>query len=103
MTVGTRNRDVPARQNKVRLLVFRKAESRRLVPLKIVAAVASVEVRSRRKLRRMLVGVTVGAALELNFEQSVLPFRDMALRALQSRMAALQRIRTRRMLLHRKG
>src|ERR1019366_3058751 len=94
---------MPACQHKVRLLVFRKAESRRLVTLKIVAAVASVEVRSRGKLRCMLVGVTVGAALELNLEQRVLPFREMALRALQSRMPALQRICAQGVFLHRKG
>ena len=87
----------------MRLLVFRKAESRRFVALKIVAAVAGIEVRSRRKLRGMLVGVTVGAALELNLEQRVLPFRNVALRALQSRMLALQRIRAGGVLLHRKG
>ena len=103
VTVGAWNRDVPACQHKVRLLVFRKAESRRLVTLKIVAAVACVEVRSRGKLCSMLVGVTVGAALELNLEQRVLPFRDVALHTLQSRMLALQRIRAGGMLLHRKG
>ncbi len=49
----------------------------------------------------MLIGVAVGAALELDLEQRVLPFRDMALRALEPRVPALQRVRARSVLFHR--
>lgn len=37
----------------------------------------------------MLVGMAVGAMLELDFECRVFPFGDMALRALQARVSAL--------------
>src|SRR5450631_1860222 len=50
----------------------------------------------------MPVGVTVGTALKLDLEQRVLAFRDMALRAFQTRMPALQRIRAGGVFLHGK-
>ena len=68
VAVGAGHGHVPARQHEVRLLVLGQAECGRLVSLKIVAAIAGVEVRSRGKLPRMLVGVAVGAALELDLE-----------------------------------
>ena len=51
----------------------------------------------------MAVGVAVSAALKLDFEQRVLPFRDVALRALQTRVSALQRIGARCVFLHCEG
>ena len=50
----------------------------------------------------MPVAVTVGTALKLDLEQRVLAFRDMALRAFQTRMPALQRIRAGGVFLHGK-
>ena len=90
-----------ARQHEAGLLVLRQAESGRLVGLEIVAAVTSVEVGCRGKLPRMLIGVTVRTALELDFEQGVLAFRNVALCALQARMRALQRVSAGGVLLHR--
>ena len=57
-----------ARQQEPGLLVLRQAEGGRLVSLEIVAAVTCVEVGCRGKLPRMLIGVTVRTALELDFE-----------------------------------
>jgi len=101
MTFGAWNRHMPTGQHKVSFLMLGQAERRRLIRLQIVAAVAGIKVRSRRKLSLMLVGMTVSAALELDLEQSVLALRNMALRAFQSRVLPLQRIRARRVFLHR--
>lgn len=83
MAVTARNRDVPVSQNEVCLSVASQRERRWLVALEIVAAVASVEIGCSRELSGMLVAMTVGAALELDFEQSVFPLGDVALRTLQ--------------------
>ena len=103
VTVGAGNRNVPAREHEVRLLVLGQAERGRLVSLEIVAAVAGVEVGRRDKLPGMPVGVTVDATLELDLEKRVFPFRDMTLRTFNRRMLPLQRIRTGGVLLHGKG
>src|ERR1700687_298867 len=50
----------------------------------------------------MAIGVTIGAAVELHFEEGVLPFLNVTLRALQAGMPALQGIGAGRVLLHRK-
>jgi len=68
VAVGAGHRDMAARQHEASLLVLRQAEGGRLVGLEIVAAVTSVEVGCRGKLPRMFIGVTVRAALELDFE-----------------------------------
>src|SRR5438874_1772196 len=85
----------------MRLLMLGEAERRRLVSLQIVTAVAGVEVRGGRKLPLVLVGVAVGAALELDFEQRVFSLWNMALCTFQPRMLASQRISAAGMLLHR--
>ena len=103
VTFGTRDRNMPAGEREMRLLVLGQAERGWLVSLESVAAIASVEVRCRGKLPRMLVGVAIGAALELNLEQCVFPFRDMTLSTFQARMPALQRIRAGGVFLHREG
>lgn len=77
------------RESEARRLVFGQRERRRLVSLQIVTAVACIEVRRSGKLSGMPVSVTVGTALELHFEERVLPFREMALGTLQTGMAAL--------------
>ena len=74
VTFGTRDRNMPAGEREMRLLVLGQAERGWLVSLESVAAIASVEVRCRGKLPRMLVGVAIGAALELNLEQCIFPF-----------------------------
>lgn len=103
VTIGARNRNVPARQHEVRLLVLGQAERGRLVSLEVMAAVARIKVGRRRKLPRMLVRVTIHAAVEFDLEQRLLPLRDVTLRAFQTRMPALQRIRARGVLLRGKG
>ena len=86
VAIGAGHGNVPAGKHEARLLVLGQAEGGGPVSLEIVAAITGIEVWRRRKLPGMLVGVTIGAALELNLEQRVLPFRDMALRAFQPRM-----------------
>ena len=103
MTFGTRDRNMPAGERKMRLLVLGQAERGWLVSLESMAAIASVEVRCRGKLPRMLIGVAIGAALELNLEQCVFPLRDVTLSTFQARMPALQRIRAGGVFLHREG
>ena len=100
VTVTARNRDVPAGQDEVRLFVACQREGRGLVTLKIVALVASVEIRCRRELSGMLVVVAVGAALKFDFEQSIFALGNVALRTLDTRMASLQRIGGGRVVLH---
>ncbi len=68
VAVGTWNRDVPAGQSKMGFLMFGEAEGRRLVPFQIMAALASIEVRSGCKLVRVPVAMAVGATLEFDFE-----------------------------------
>ena len=100
VAIGARNCNVSAGENEFRLLVLGQAESGGLVCLDSVASVTGVEVWSPGELCRVFVGVTVGAALELHFEQSVLPFRDMALSTFQPRVSTLQRVGTQGVLLH---
>jgi len=102
MAVGTWNSHVPAGQDEMRLLVLGQAECRRFIALKIVTAVAGVEVRCSGKLPCVFVGVAVSTTFELDLELRVLSFRSVALRALQPRVATLQRIRALSVLFHRK-
>ncbi len=67
-----------------------------------VALLALVQVRCSRKLACMSVAVTVCAKLKFDVVERVLPFRNMTLRALQARMAALQRIGGGSVLFHSK-
>ena len=101
VAVGTRYRHVPAGKHEMRFLVLGQSEGGGLVRFQIVAAVASVEIRRYRELIGVAIAMTISAALELHFEQRVLSFRNMALRAFQSRVRALQRIRAQRMFLGR--
>jgi len=101
VTVGAGDCNVPAGEHKVRCFMFGEREGRRLISLEIVTAIAGIEVRRSYKLPSMPIGMAIGAALELNFEQGVLAFRYVTLHALQPRMPALQRIRAGGMLLDR--
>ena len=103
VTFGTCDRNMPAGEREMRLLVLGQAERGWLVSLESMAAIASVKVRCRGKLPRMLVGVAIGAALELNLEQGVLPLWDMTLSTFQACMPTLQRIRAGGVFLHREG
>ena len=67
-----------------------------------MTTVASVEIRRGGKLPRVPVAMTICAAIEFDLEYCVLPFRNMALRAFQTSVATLQRIRRGRMFLNRK-
>lgn len=101
VAVGARRRHVAASQRKVRFLVPRQGKRGRLIGLESVAAVAGVEIGSGRELPAMAIAVAVSAAREFDFEQSIFPLRNVALRALQPRMPALQRIRAGRVFLYR--
>ena len=103
VTVGAGDCNVPPGEHKARCFVFGEREGGRLVSLEIVTAIAGIEVRPSHKLPGMLIGVAIGAAIEFDFEQRVLPFRDVTLHALQPRMPALQRIGAGGMLLHRES
>lgn len=92
VAIGTGHGDMPARQDETSLFVLGQSESGGPVSFEIVTAVAGVEVGRCGKLTGMLVGVTIGAALELNLEQGFLSSGDVALHAFQTRMSALQRI-----------
>lgn len=70
-----------ARENEMRLLVLAQSKCGWLVRLYIVATVAGIEVGCCGKLFRMPIAMTIGAAVEFDFEKCVSPFRDMALRA----------------------
>jgi len=83
---------MPARQDETSLFMLGQSESGGPVSLEIMTAVAAIEVGRCGELTGMLVGVTIGAALELNLEQRVLSFGDVTLHAFQTRMSALQRI-----------
>ena len=90
-------------QNEFGLLVLREGKSGRLVPLQVVAAIATVEVRSGGKLSGMAIGMAVSAALELDLENSVFAFGGVAARALHHGMPALQRIGRGGVVLYREG
>ena len=83
VTIDAGNSDMAAGQDELCLLVPRQGECRWLVALKIVAAVASVEIWRRRKLASMLIAVAVRAFLEFDLEQRVFALGDVALRAFQ--------------------
>src|SRR3954465_4008068 len=101
MAVSARHGAMPARQHAMGFLVLGKGKRRGLVCLEAVAAVAGVEVGRGGKLTGVAVAVTVGAAVEFHFEQSIFALRNVALRALQARMPTLQRVSGRGVLLHR--
>ena len=102
VAIGARNRDVPSGQHEVSFLVLGQAESRRFVAFQVVTPVAGVEVWRGRELGGMLVGMAVGATVELHLEQRVLALGNVTLRAFQARVATLQWIRRRGMFLYGK-
>lgn len=57
-----------------------------------MTALAGIEVRRRRKLGRVLIGVAIGAMLKLDLEQRVFSLGNVTLLALQAGVAALQGI-----------
>lgn len=76
----------------MRVLVPGQRKRRGLVSLQRVAALAVVEVWSRRELPLMLIFVAIGAALKLNLEERVFAFGNMTLGALDAEMLPFQRI-----------
>lgn len=77
-----------------------QGKRRRFVSLQIVATLTAIEVRRGGKLSRVLVGMAVGAALELDFEQSVCAVGNVAPGARHHGVSALQGIRRRGVVLH---
>src|SRR3954468_16966022 len=101
MAVRAGHGEMPASQHEMSFLVLGEGKRRRLVCLEAVAAVAGVEVRRGGKPSGVAIAVTIGAAVEFHFEQSVFALCNVALRALQARMPTLQRVSGRGVLLHR--
>jgi len=101
VAVAAGHRDVSAGKNEMGFLMACERERGRFVPLKVVTAIAGVEVGRRGKLIGVPVGVAIGAALELDLEQRVLSLRNVALRALQPGVPAFQRVRGSGMILYR--
>src|ERR1700722_20118482 len=69
-----------------------QGEGGRPVSVKRVALLALVQVGRGSKLAGVTIAVTVGTELELDLVESVFSFRSVTLRALQTRVSALQRI-----------
>jgi hypothetical protein len=99
VAVAARDSDVSPGKDESRLLVLRHGEGGRLVAIECVAAFTSIEVRRSGKLPSMLLGVTIGATRERHLEARIGAFRNVALRAFELGMAALERIRRRRVVL----
>ena len=81
-----------SRQRKAALLVFRESECRWLEPLNSVTLLTLVEPGRCSELRLVLVMMAVQAVAELHFENRVLAFGDMTLRAFQLGMPTRKRI-----------
>ena len=89
---GARRGNMASRQHEVRFLVLGQSERGGFVSFKVMAAFTPVEVGCRGELARVLVRMTICAAFELHLKQSVFALWDVTLRAVETRMAALQRI-----------
>jgi hypothetical protein len=83
VTVAARHGHVASGKKEARFLVAREREGRRFVAFKVVAAVASIEVRRRGKLPGVTIAMTIGAPLKFDFEKGSLALRDVALSAFQ--------------------
>lgn len=92
MAVTTRHSNVAVCQDEARLLVSHQRERGRLITLKIVTALAAVEVWGRCKLSGVPVGMAVRTALKLDLEQRVFSFWDMTLRTLEFRVSTFKGI-----------
>lgn len=68
MAVTAGNGDMSAGQHESGLFMSRQPECGRLISVHRVAAIAGIQIRCGRKLPRVLIGVAVGAAIELDFE-----------------------------------
>ena len=99
VAIRARHCNMAAGQHKTSLLVLGQGKRRGLVSLEIMTLVAGVEIRSRRKLAGMAVLVAVGANVKLDPIERVPAFWNVALRAFQPGVTALQRILGRSMLL----
>lgn len=88
MAIATSHRHVGFGQRKPGLAMLIERERRRTEPFHVVAFFACIEIRRRRKLRPMLIGVAVGTLLKFHFEYGVFALGDVALRALQCSMLA---------------
>lgn len=82
------------------LFVLGERKRRRLESLQRVALLALIQPGRSGELRLVLVVVAVQAAGELDLVKRVLPLRDMALRALEFRVLAFERVRGGGMRLH---
>lgn len=100
VAVGAQDRGMRSRQKEARLLMPREREGGRLVSVKVMALVATVQPRRSGKLRRVPIGVAIGAGLELDLVKRVLTLGDMALLALDLGVSALQGICTRCVLFY---
>src|SRR5512143_661813 len=79
----------------------RQRECRRLVALPVMTVFAFVEVGRGTKLRLVLIAMAIRTALKFDLELSLFSFWNVALRAFERRVLALQRIQSRCVLLDR--
>lgn len=103
VTICTGNGNVAAGQHEVRLFVPNQRKRRGFIPLQRMAALAGVEVRSRRELGIVLVFVAIGATRKLNFEKRVFAFGDMTFGAFNGEMFPFERIGGSRVIFRREG
>ena len=99
VTLLASHRQVRSRQYEPGLLVPRQPERGGLVAVERVTLLAPVQIRRGRELPLVLVFVAVEAATELDLVKRLFAVRDVALRALQGGVLALQGIGRSRMLL----
>lgn len=93
VAISARHRQVSVAQREPGLLVTRQRESGGSIALQVVTPVTAVEIWRGGELPRMLVGMAVGAALELDLEPRVLAFGDVTPRTWHHGVSTLQRIR----------
>jgi hypothetical protein len=101
VTIAAGDCHVAPGQNELGLFVPSQRERGWFVSLQVVASLTTVEVGGGGKLSRMLVGVAVSTALELDLEQRVFTLGDVAARALHHGVTQFEGISRCGMVLHR--
>jgi hypothetical protein len=98
VTIAAGDGNMSSGQQEAGLLVLRQSESRGPESIERVALLTAVEVGRRGELPLMFVFVAIHAAIKFDFVDCFFTSWDVALRALQRRMFALQRVGGRGML-----
>jgi len=92
MAVAAQDGQVAVAQREAGLFVLGQRKRRRLESLERVALLTLIQPRRSGELGLVLIVMAVQAAGELHFVKRVLPLRGMALRALQFRVLAFERV-----------